>query len=51
VFGPKTKTAPAGHLVTPDEIVPNRSVAELIAGKDPQLDAALRWLAKRRAPR
>jgi C-terminal processing protease CtpA/Prc len=51
VFGPKTKTVPAGYMVTPHEAVPNRTVAELIAGKDPQLDAARRWLAKQKVPK
>jgi C-terminal processing protease CtpA/Prc len=51
VFGPTSKAAPAGHRVTPHEVVPNRTVGELMAGKDPQLDAALAWLAKQKAPK
>ncbi|HUQ02295.1 MAG TPA: S41 family peptidase [Kofleriaceae bacterium] len=51
VLGPKTQKVPDGHKVWPQVEVPNRTVGELITGKDPQLDAALAWLAKQKAPK
>jgi carboxyl-terminal processing protease len=45
-LGPKGK-APAEHRVTPDEAVPSTTAADIDAGKDPQLAAAVAWLKKR----
>ncbi|HEU5056741.1 MAG TPA: S41 family peptidase [Kofleriaceae bacterium] len=45
-LGPKGKV-PAEQRVTPDEPVPNTTAADIDAGKDPQLAAAVAWLKKR----
>jgi carboxyl-terminal processing protease len=41
---------PPGHRVTPDVLVPNRSVEDLVADRDPPLDAALESLRAPAAP-
>lgn len=46
VLDPKGKV-PAEHRVTPDEAVPSTTAADIDAGKDPQLAAAVAWLKKR----
>ena len=38
---------PDRQRVTPDEAVPSTTAADIAAGRDPQLDAALAWLKKR----
>ena len=44
---PKGKT-PAEQRVTPDESVPSTTAADIAAGKDPQLAAAVAWLKTKR---
>ena len=46
VLGP-TGSPPAGQRVRPDEPVPSTTAADIAAGKDPQLAAAVAWLTKR----
>ena len=45
VFPPGAPDVPAPERVDPDELVADRTQGDLRAGRDPQLDAAIRWLA------
>jgi carboxyl-terminal processing protease len=48
VIGPVTGEPPhAGHVV-PDQLVDNRTAADLAAGRDAQLDAAVKWVTRKR---
>lgn len=49
-LGPISRRCPERRRVEPDRIVPNPTPDDLIAGRDPQLDAACAWLVEA-APR
>lgn len=48
VLGPVSGEPPAGGRVHPDQLVANRTAAEILAGTDKQLDAAIKWVTRRR---
>jgi C-terminal processing protease CtpA/Prc len=48
VLGPRSLQSPEGRRVTPDETIPNTSGADIAAGRDAQLDAAVAWVVKQR---
>ena len=46
VLGPVTRRAPPGHAIVPDVLLDGRTVSELLAGHDPELEAAQAALAR-----
>ena len=47
-LGPRSLKSPDGRRVAPDETIPNTSGADVRAGRDAQLDAAVAWVVKQR---
>ncbi|HUS64137.1 MAG TPA: S41 family peptidase [Kofleriaceae bacterium] len=47
-LGPRSLKSPDGRRVAPDETIPNTSGADVRAGRDAQLDAAVAWVMKQR---
>jgi C-terminal processing protease CtpA/Prc len=47
VLGPVTRRAPPGYAIVPDVPLDGPTTAELLAGRDPELDAAQASLARR----
>ena len=47
-LGPRSVKSPDGRRVAPDETIPNTSGADVRAGRDAQLDAAVAWVVKQR---
>jgi carboxyl-terminal processing protease len=48
VIGPISGEPPRGGRVEPDQLVANRTAADIAAGTDKQLDAAIRWVTRKR---
>jgi carboxyl-terminal processing protease len=48
VIGPVSGEPPRGGRVHPDQVIDNRTAADIAAGADKQLDAAIKWVTRKR---
>jgi carboxyl-terminal processing protease len=48
VIGPVSGEPPHGGRVHPDQVIDNRTAADIAAGTDKQLDAAIKWVTRKR---
>lgn len=44
IYSPVTHTTPNGKGITPDEVVPDPTVDQIIHNQDPQIDAAVKYI-------